>query len=212
MNRNRTEGPGPPLLIVCALRIERFALRAGLRKETGVCRASSHAAVIRTGMGARAAARAVTDALNVTAHRGAAVLATGFCAGLDAGMRPGDVVVADGPGDGGPLAAALRAAGHTVHLGRLAQSGHVVRGRERATLRATGAIAVDMESAAMIRAALDQGAPAVAVARVVVDTPDHELVRPGTLYTGITACRVLHDLVPVFLDWHGSGVPPLEMR
>jgi nucleoside phosphorylase len=194
------------LLIVCALRLERLALRAGLRKN-----AAGHAAVIRTGMGARAAARAVTDALGGAAHRGAAVLATGFCAGLDAGMRPGDVVVADGPGDGRPLAAALTAAGQTVHLGRLAQSDHVVRGPERATLRATGAIAVDMESAAMIRAALDQGAPAVAAARVVVDTPDHELMRAGTLYAGITACRVLHDLAPLFLNWHGSAVPPLEM-
>src|SRR5262249_46316179 len=111
MSRSRSASPyGPPLLIVCALRVERFGLRARLRKD-----AADRAAVIRTGMGARAAARAVTDVLRDPAHRGAAVLATGFCAGLDAGMRPGDVVVADGPEDGGPLAAALTAAGHTVH-------------------------------------------------------------------------------------------------
>ena len=78
----------------------------------------------------------------------------------------------------------------------------------RAALAATGAIAVDMESAAMRRAALDRGARQVAAARVVVDTPEHELVRLGTLRTGIIAFRVLEDLVPAFLDWHRTTALP----
>ena len=41
--------------------------------------------------------------------------------------------------------------GRTVHTGPLTGSDHVVRGHERAELRATGAIAVDMESAATLR-------------------------------------------------------------
>ncbi|WP_127358647.1 5'-methylthioadenosine/S-adenosylhomocysteine nucleosidase family protein [Actinacidiphila soli] len=197
---------GPPLLIVCALRFERFALRAGRRRMDA---AAGPVRVIRTGMGAQAAERAVTDALSTPEMKNAAVLTTGLCAGLAPGMRPGDVVVADEAArDSDTLAAALKAAGHTVHIGRLAQSDHVVRGAERAELRATGAIAVDMESAAMMRAALAQGAHPVAAARVVVDTPEYELVRVGTLRTGITAFRVLRDLLPAFLNWHRSTALP----
>ncbi|WP_405719551.1 1-hydroxy-2-methyl-2-butenyl 4-diphosphate reductase [Streptomyces sp. NBC_01537] len=195
---------GPPLLIVCALRFERFALRAGRRHLDG----AGGVSVLRTGMGAQAAERAVTDALRAPELRDASVLTTGFCAGLAPGTRPGDVVVAQGSEESDSLAAVLKAAGHTVRIGLLAQSDHVVRGAERAALSATGAIAVDMESAAMMRAALAQGARPVAAARVIVDTPEYELVRVGTLRTGITAFRVLRDLLPAFLEWHRSNALP----
>lgn len=185
----------PPLLIACALRIERLALRAG----------SSRAVVMRTGMGPRAAGRAVTDALARPALREAAVLATGFCGGIAPSTRPGDVVVAPGAE---ALAAAAEAAGHTVHVGPITESDHVVGRAERAALRARGALAVDMESAAVTRAALAGGACAVAVARVVVDGPGSELVRLGTLRTGVTAFRVLRELVPIFFEWHRSTAFP----
>ena len=194
---------GPPLLVVCALRIERVALRRGTARA-----AAEHVSVLRTGMGPKAADRAVREALHAPALHDAAVLTTGFCAGLAPGMRPGDVVVSDDGHESEALAAALKAAGHTVHTGTLAESDHVVRGAERAALAATGAIAVDMESAAMRRAALAEGARHVAAARVVVDTPEYELVRVGTLRTGIIAFRVLRDLVPAFLDWHRTTALP----
>lgn len=79
-------------------------------------------------------------------------------------MHPGDLVVADetrGPGgatsctETGLLVKALARAvpGRAVHTGPLTGSDHVVRGPARAALRATGAIAVDMESAATLRTA-----------------------------------------------------------
>jgi nucleoside phosphorylase len=194
---------GPPLLVVCALRIEKFALRRGAARN-----AAEGVTVLRTGMGPAAADRAVREALHDPELHGSAVLTTGFCAGLAPGMRPGDVVVAEDGHESEALAAALKAAGHTVHTGPLAESDHVVRGAERAALAATGAIAVDMESAAMRRAALAKGARHIAAARVVVDTPEYELVRVGTLRTGIIAFRVLRDLVPAFLDWHRTTVLP----
>jgi nucleoside phosphorylase len=200
---------GPPLLIVCALRVERFALRGGLRATTA--KLPANVAIVRTGMGPQAAERAVTDALHDPALRSAAVLTTGFCAGLALGMRPGDVVVAEQARESETLAAAVKAAGHTVHIGRLAESDHVVRGAERAKLRAAGAIAVDMESAAMTRAALAQGPRPVAAARVVVDTPEYELLRVSTLRTGIAAFRVLRDLFPAFLEWHRTTTLPPEV-
>lgn len=155
----------------------------------------------------------------------AAVLATGFCAGLVPGMHPGDLVVAEQTRDpqgtvtctGTALLAealARAAPGRTVHTGALTGSDHVVRGQERAQLRATGAIAVDMESAATLWTATRAGgSPSgtvrpVAAVRVIVDAPEHELVRIGTVRGGISAFRVLRAVLPAFYDWHRSLLLP----
>ncbi|GLJ92015.1 lipoprotein [Streptomyces poonensis] len=207
--------PGAPLLIACALGIERFALRGAVRAGP-----AGPVTVLRTGMGPHAAGRSVTRALGDPALRGAAVLATGFCAGLAPDMHPGDLVVAArtrGP-DGtvvpcvgtGLLAGELRHAvpGRTVHTGLLTGSDHVVRGHERAALFRTGAIAVDMESGATLQCAVSAGAHPVAAVRVVVDAPEHELVRIGTVRGGISAFRVLRSLLPAFFEWHRSLLLP----
>jgi nucleoside phosphorylase len=198
-------GPGriAPLLVVCALGVERAALR---RAEHSA--AVGPVALLRTGMGPHAAWHAVTEALRDPALRRAAVVATGFCAGLDPRLAPGDVVVDDRDPDGASLAAALTRRGATVHTGRIAAADHVVRGTQRAALRATGAVAVDMESDAIRRAALARGPRPVTAVRVVVDTPQYELLRVATLRTGIAAFRVLRSCVPAFLDWHRSTCSP----
>ncbi|WP_435973135.1 phosphorylase family protein [Streptomyces sp. Qhu_M48] len=219
----REPGPGapPPLLIACALGIERFALRGGDRGG-----APGPVTVVRTGMGPDRARDAVSRALGEEGWRDAAVIASGFCAGLAPGMHPGDLVVADetrSP-DGTTscagtellVKALVRAVpGRAVHTGPLVGSDHVVRGPERAALRATGAIAVDMESAATLRTA--RGVPGlvggpdarpVAAVRVVVDAPEHELVRIGTVRGGISAFRVLRAVLPAFFEWHRSLLLP----
>ncbi|MGW7099486.1 phosphorylase family protein [Streptomyces sp. NPDC054838] len=203
-----------PLLIACALRIERLALGSG-----GDRGSPQEYAVLRTGMGPRAAERAVTRALAPPGMTGAAVLATGFCAGLAPGMNPGDLVVAEEARDprgtvacdGAPLLAealARAVPGRTVHTGALTGSDHVVRGQERAQLRATGAIAVDMESAATLWTATRGASRPVAAVRVIVDAPEHELVRIGTVRGGISAFRVLRAVLPAFYDWHRSLLLP----
>jgi nucleoside phosphorylase len=200
-----------PLLIACALGIERFALSGAARGPVSV---------LRTGMGPHAAARSVAHALRTERRPGAtAVVAAGFCAGLAPGMHPGDLVVADETRDGegrtpctatDRLVEALGPLG-TLHTGPLAGSDHVVRGAERARLRATGAVAVDMESAATLRTALSSGDNRpVAAVRVVVDAPEHELVRIGTVRGGISAFRVLRSVLPAFFEWHRSL--PLSRR
>ncbi|MFJ7625044.1 1-hydroxy-2-methyl-2-butenyl 4-diphosphate reductase [Streptomyces sp. NPDC097595] len=210
-------GPAAPLLIACALGIEQLALRTGRGRAVD---APDRVTVLRTGMGPRAAETAVARALG--RDGGAphtAVIASGFCAGLAPGMHPGDLVVAEetrAAGDPVPctaaelLAEALARAvpGHTVHTGPLTGSDHVVRGHERAELRATGAIAVDMESAATLRTALRSGPRPVAAVRVVVDAPEHELVRIGTFRGGISAFRVLRAVLPAFYEWHRSLLLP----
>ncbi|MDT0391582.1 1-hydroxy-2-methyl-2-butenyl 4-diphosphate reductase [Streptomyces sp. DSM 41921] len=207
--------PAPvPLLIACALGIEQFALRAGGRGGAG-----GPVTVLRTGMGPAAAERAVTRMLADPALRDAAVLATGFCAGLAPGMHPGDLVVAEETRDPrsttpcvgtGLLVEELGRAvpGRTVHTGPLTGSDHVVRGPERADLLATGAIAADMESAATLLGAVRAGERPVAAVRVVVDAPEHELVRIGTVRGGISAFRVLRSVLPAFFEWHRSLLLP----
>ncbi|MDD9380011.1 1-hydroxy-2-methyl-2-butenyl 4-diphosphate reductase [Streptomyces sp. ZAF1911] len=213
-----------PLLIACALRIERTALRSTSYRGGRERGAPERYEVLRTGMGPRAAERAVGRKLAEPELHGAAVLATGFCAGLLPGMSPGDLIVAEETRDPrgtvacagtALLAEALARAvpGRTVHLGALTGSDHVVRGQERAQLRAGGAIGVDMESAATLwtatRGSVEHGADRpVAAVRVIVDAPEHELVRIGTVRGGISAFRVLRAVLPAFYEWHRSLLLP----
>jgi nucleoside phosphorylase len=203
-----------PLLVACALGIEHFALRAGDRSG-----AAGPVTVLRTGMGPKAAERSVARALAAPALTGAAVVATGFCAGLAPGMHPGDLVVAeetrDPRGDVPCVGTDLlvkelvrTVPGRTVHTGPLTGSDHVVRGVERSDLLDTGAIAVDMESAATLLSAVRSGERSVAAVRVVVDAPEHELVRIGTVRGGISAFRVLRSVLPAFFEWHRSLLLP----
>ncbi|GGW23588.1 phosphorylase family protein [Streptomyces xantholiticus] len=211
---SKPSGSAVPLLIACALGIEKFALRAGDRGG-----AAGDVTVLRTGMGPVNAGRAVRVACRTTALAEAAVVASGFCAGLAPGMHPGDLVVVEEVRLGGsPTActntellaeAVARAApGRTVHTGPLTGVDHVVRGHERARLLGTGAIAADMESAATLSSALEAGPRPLAAVRVVVDAPEHELVRIGTLRGGISAFRVLRAVMPAFFEWHRSLLLP----
>jgi nucleoside phosphorylase len=207
--------PAPaPLLIACALGIEQFALRTSERGGAG-----GPVTVLRTGMGPKAAERSVTRMLADPALSGAAVLATGFCAGLAPGMHPGDLVVAEETRDTAGAVPCVgtdllveelvrTVPGRTVHTGPLTGSDHVVRGQERSDLLATGAIAVDMESAVTLLSAVRTGERPVAAVRVVVDAPEHELVRIGTLRGGISAFRVLRSVLPAFYEWHRSLLLP----
>jgi nucleoside phosphorylase len=212
--------PGPaPLLVACALGIEQLALRAGARGAGRAGGPGGPVTVLRTGMGAAAARRAVGRALAGESLRDAAVLATGFCAGLAPGMHPGDLVVAEETWDAegrvpctgaGPLVKELVRAlpGRAVHTGVLTGTDHVVRGAERTALRGAGAVAADMESAATLLAAVRAGARPVAAVRVVVDAPEHELVRIGTVRGGMKAFHVLRRVLPAFFEWHRSLPPP----
>ncbi|MFI9250120.1 1-hydroxy-2-methyl-2-butenyl 4-diphosphate reductase [Streptomyces sp. NPDC053069] len=207
--------PAPaPLLIACALGIEHLALRTGDHSGAG-----GPVTFVRTGMGPRAAERSVTGYLSEPHLADAAVLATGFCAGLAPGMHPGDLVVAEETRDPRGTVACVGTEllvkelvrllpGRTVHTGPLTGSDHVVRGPERSQLLATGAIAVDMESAATLLSAVRISERPVAAVRVVVDAPEHELVRIGTVRGGISAFRVLRSVLPAFFEWHRSLLLP----
>ncbi|HLI56834.1 MAG TPA: 1-hydroxy-2-methyl-2-butenyl 4-diphosphate reductase, partial [Actinomycetota bacterium] len=168
--------PGAGLLVLTALGIEARAVRPAL----------GGAEIVEVGMGPARAGRGARQALERAsgAHRGPVALAVaGFCGALDPSLAPGSVVVASEVRCLGPeappviacpsaplIAAGLRAMGIDAAAGAVLSVDHVAGRAERAELRArpeaAGALAVDMESAWMLAAALPEQCP-VAVLRVV---------------------------------------------
>jgi 4-hydroxy-3-methylbut-2-enyl diphosphate reductase len=188
--------PAAGLVVLAPLAIEAAAVRGALPAAT----------VVRSGMGldrARRAARAVRP--------GDAVAVAGLCGGVAPGLRAGDVVVAseihapDGTVTRLPsapiLVAALRSRGIAARLGPVATSERVATGAARLALRETGVLAVDMESSALAAAA--DGRP-LAVLRVVVDTADAGLLRPGVVPAGVRGLRALRAAAAALADWHAA--------
>ncbi|GAB2674685.1 lipoprotein [Saccharopolyspora gloriosae] len=179
----------------------RVRLCAPLRCEALALRGASSARVLRTGFGPR---RSALAAARLDGHRPLAV--AGLAGGVGA-TACGVVVVADEVRDESGamrlpgarvLADRLRAAGFAVLVGPISSADHVVSGPERAALATTGVVAVDMESAALARAA-DRRLRAVV--RVVVDTAVTPLVHVRTPDRAVRALLRLRRLAPVLADW-----------
>jgi 4-hydroxy-3-methylbut-2-enyl diphosphate reductase len=189
----------PDWVVFAAMRAEARAVRRGL---------PAHAPVRRTGTGPARAARAARR------HRRAGPVAVvGIAGGLHPGLRTGDVVVAsevrpDGPGPvlvcpAAPLLAdLLRRCGRVVHVGPVVTAGRLVTGPARDRLAATGALAVDTESAVLLAGLA--GRP-VACVRVVADVAGRPLLRPSTLPRVLAAVRVLAALGPALTRWAASA-------
>jgi 4-hydroxy-3-methylbut-2-enyl diphosphate reductase len=176
--------------VVTALRVEKRALSGVL-------------APVSLGMGGR---RVRSHGHRVAAASG--LLAVGVAGGVGRLVEPGDLVVASEIHDGlrtipVPSAALLaeslrRIVGVPVHLGPIASTTRVATGARRDELAATGAIAVDLESAAFADVA--DGRP-FAVVRAVVDTARHPLLRPGTVLRGLKALDTLRAAAPALQEW-----------
>jgi 4-hydroxy-3-methylbut-2-en-1-yl diphosphate reductase len=189
---------GDGLLLAVPLRFEARALRRG----------APAARILRTGVGRRRA----RDAAGRIGHLpGNVVAVTGFAGALSPELRPGDVVVAtevrgaDEPVEcaaAALVASMLRRAGLRVHAGPLVSVPRVAIGDERARLAATGALAVDMESAWLVRGCADR---LWAVVRTIVDTPSRDLHRPvATVVGGLRARRALTRVAGVLADWSAA--------
>jgi 4-hydroxy-3-methylbut-2-enyl diphosphate reductase len=190
---------------------------APLRLEAALIRSGARGADVQiTGMGRERSRRA---AAALGARRGDRLLVLGFCGGLDEHARPGDVVVADevwaadnGAGaqqrircDGAAqLASAVAGRGMRVRSGTVVSVSKIAVGERRAQLHAAGAIAVDMESAWLAAGA--HGRP-FGVVRVVLDSPSHELFRPGIAVYGPRAARALRRVAPAAVQgWVPEGL------
>lgn len=190
------------LLVCAALRIEARALRRGLGPYGDEVR------VVRTGLGARRAGRAVALVAEHTA-----VAVAGFGGALDDGLQPGDVLVAGEVRFDGRvfrchgarlLAAELLRTGLPARTGPLLTRDRLVTGAERGRLAGGGARAVDMEAGPL---AVAMAGPAFAAVRVIVDTPSAPLSRPGTVRHGLAATRTLRRLGPVLARWAAVAGP-----
>jgi 4-hydroxy-3-methylbut-2-enyl diphosphate reductase len=165
------------VLVISPLGVEALAVRSaapGLRVRT-------------TGMGPKKAMAAVPRLLEDPA---VALVVVGFGGGLPVGSKLCEVVVAsevltvDEHGRAvaeaisceaaGALGDALGEHGIEVCRGAVASVKQIITGEARARMEASGAVAVDMESAWVAQAA--QGRP-FTVVRVLSDTPERELRR-----------------------------------
>ena len=183
------------LLVVTALRSEYVALNGRVPGAT----------LARCGMGPDRV-REWLPQLGVLAPD--AIVVAGVAGGLDPTLRPGDVVVATEVRDAhgrivqhaaAPLVAELRRMGLRVRTGPMYSCDHVVGGAaERARLAATGAVAVDMESAAIVRSA---GSTPTAVVRVIVDTAYSPVARLATVPAGARALMTLYKIGPALRRW-----------
>jgi len=183
------------LLIVTALRTEYAALAGRVPGAT----------LARCGMGPERVNAWLPQLAQLSPN---AVIVAGVAGGLDPTLRPGDVVVATEVRDergrivqraAAPLVAELRRMGLRVRTGPMVSCDHIVRGAAaRARLAATGAIAVDMESAAIVRAAA--GVP-TAVVRVIVDTAYRPMTSLNTATAGARALLTLHKMGPAMRQW-----------
>jgi 4-hydroxy-3-methylbut-2-enyl diphosphate reductase len=194
---SRSGDSAAELIVAAPLRIEARALRRG----------APDLRVVRTGMGP-ARARRAAQRLRATPVRCLAI--AGLCGALDPDFAPGDAVVAselqgvDVPLAGAfELARAIRALGLRAHLAPLVSVGHVVRGARRRSLREAGAGAVDMESGWLAAGAA--GRP-LAVVRVVLDGPSHELLRPALAGNLLRALRALGTVARALRHWEPGAL------
>ncbi len=150
---------------------------------------------------ARAAAR------GMSLQTAGSLLVIGFCGGLGADSVPGEVIVADevyaasdeGHAEGAvscvlrdELVIRLTGRGLKVRCGPIVCVSRLALGERRAELHAGGAIAVDMESVWLAAAAAQRP---FGVVRVVLDSPSHELLRPGAVFGALRAARALRTRV-----------------
>jgi nucleoside phosphorylase len=164
-------------------------LRA-MRKWPG--RGRSRVLVVETGVGLKAARETVEHF--VECHRPAFLIAAGYAGSLQPHVRVGDVIVANEvrteSATTWPVEAiAPRGLGET-HIGRVLTANRLVGdAAEKIALGAThGALAVDMESAAIAEAAGRASIPFACV-RVVSDNVESTL--PATLVTLLAGNRIV---------------------
>ena len=168
-----------PACIVTALVSEAACIHRPLPEPGTAVQVDENFLLIISGMGAQRARLAATRAIDAGAG---ALLSFGFAGALADELVPGDVLVPgeiiDGPERLATDAAWLRAArsriaglGITLHDGAVACTNAILHepAEKRGLRERTGAAAVDMESAAIVRVATERGVPALVV-RSVLDT------------------------------------------
>lgn len=143
------------------------ALRSELKPTLSALPALHPFVFATSGVGAQRAsraARALPEGLD-------GILSAGFCGSLTDELAPGDLLL-----DGSPDLLDLGRRAGPSRTGSITMVDHVVveRSEKESIARRTGALAVDMESAAVGGVAKERGLPFLCV-KVVLDTPSRPL-------------------------------------
>jgi 4-hydroxy-3-methylbut-2-enyl diphosphate reductase len=193
-------GGAGELLVAAPLRIEAALISSAARG----------ASVRKTGMGPE---RAKAAAGELVSERGAAMIVLGFCGGLDSGSVPGEVIVAEdvyaASDEGHPearvscdltsdLLQRLTGLGMKVRTGHVVCVSRLALGDRRDELHAAGAIAADMES---VWLAAGTGERPFGVVRIVLDSPEHELMRLGAVGGALRAAMSLRRVAAALHGW-----------
>lgn len=193
--------------------MSRVLIASPLGIEGALVRSAWRGARVRkTGMGTE---KSIAAAGRLAREPAEALLVLGFCGGLDARSRPGEVIVATevysaadeghtpervGCVDAERLTATLRERGLEARSGPMVCVSKIAVGERRARLLADGALAVEMESVWL--AGADRP---MAVVRVVLDSPSHELMRPRAAFSAVRAARALRMVASALHDWVPGG-------
>ncbi|MSR65631.1 MAG: hypothetical protein EXS18_07615 [Verrucomicrobiae bacterium] len=182
------------ITFICALPQEAKHLRNLASVQNG------HTQLICSGVGPRNAERATRKLL--AAFKPTLVISTGVAGALSPSLRIGDVIVAAEVVDdssGQRFACTRHSALSTQHSALLSVSHMITSAAEKKTLgQKSGAIAVDMESAAIARLCLEHGVPFAAI-RAISDTAEEVLPEAVTRFFnesgGLRPVRVLVELL-----------------
>ncbi len=174
------------MALIAALKTEAACFTSGRLLPGLAADLDDRFTLILGGMGPARAARAAEKMIREGAR---AVISIGMAGALQPGLSPGDVLLPERVADAGGCLNTTQS-WHAAILERLADTTLTVHGGLLQSLasvlgsasakaeygRSTGAIAVDMESAAIVQTAHRHGVPAVVV-RVVVDPVEVNLPR-----------------------------------
>jgi 4-hydroxy-3-methylbut-2-enyl diphosphate reductase len=186
---------------------------APMRIEAALISSASRRALVRkTGMGPRRSKAAAGELARV-GEGASAMLVLGFCGGLDATSVPGEVIVAEAVyaaqdeghaeervncGLAHQLVHQLTGRGMKVRVGDVVCVSRLALGERRAELHAGGAIAVDMESVWLAPGA---GERPFGVVRVVLDSPEHALLRLRAAAGALRAAWALRRVAGALHEW-----------
>jgi len=199
--------------IITGMRVEEDCLAAALSSLPDKRQPLLHCA-------GASAARAYDGARELAGEGAAALLSFGIAGGLDAALRPGDVVVPDIILSAGGAAGSERRASAEWHAAVLNELPRAAIGAlfaalepicsvaEKAAVRAaSGALAIDMESGAVAAAAAEAGLPFLAV-RVIADPADRAI--PAAALYGIAPDGTRRPLAVLLrLILRPADLPPL---
>jgi adenosylhomocysteine nucleosidase len=160
--------------------------------------------IVHTGMGMASTSARLGDFLN--SHSPLRLIASGFGGALSPDLRIADIVLARNFSDPALLAAVASLPAHT---GSLITTKDVVQGSEKKKdlARHTGAIVVDMETAAIHRLCSARGIPMLAL-RAISDTATQDLPIPTAVWFDEKSQRPRPFPLLLHLATHPARISP----